>query len=257
MPTLNPAYVLSILLVFVRIGGLFAAAPVLSQRGVPAPVKALLGALLAVVMVGLAPGGPPPHAGEPLGFIVAALAEAATGMVIGFSAQFVFSAVQAAGEVMGYQVGLSMAQLFDPLNGEPSNPLGRFLTIAFTLAFLLADGHHMLLRALAASFEVVPLGGAHFDALSPLFIRQMGGLFYTALRLAAPLIVIVMLMDFSLGVIARMMPQLDLFSLGLPVKLLMGLSLLYLIIQNLFQLAPGMVDGMTHDLLRVVEALAP
>jgi flagellar biosynthetic protein FliR len=165
--------------------------------------------------------------------------------------------VEFAGEIIGFQMGLSIAQVYNPISGATSNPLGRFLTVAFLLVFLVLDGHHYILRALVVSFEVVPLAGANLAATGPLLLGWTGQLFITALRLAAPFMITIFMLDAALGVFARLIPQADLFSLGLPLKLFAGLSLTYFYLQHFFPVIPDMILTMYGDMLTLIEMLVP
>ena len=257
MPLLSPDYLLRVLLIFVRIGGLFVAAPFFSQQMIPVQVRVLLSALLAYSLAGFATGPLPPHVTHVAGFVLALVIEAATGLMLGFAAQFVFWAVQFAGEIMGFQMGLSLARVYNPVSDAASNPLGQILTLTFLLVFLLLDGHHLLLRALVGSFDVVPLAGARLAAGGPLLLEWTGAFFTTALRLAAPFMITLFLVDVALGVFARVVPQADLFSLSLPLKLLVGLGVFMVFMQNVLPAAPALVQSMLADVMRLVEALAP
>lgn len=248
--------ILRVLLVFVRVGGLLMAAPFFSRPFVPVQVKVMLAVLLAFILVGYASGPLPAHAGHPVGFAVALLVEATTGLLLGFAAGLVVQAVQMAGEVIGFQMSLSLAGVYSPVDGTTSNPVGQLLSLAFLLLFVLLDGPHHLIRALAASFEVVPLGGAHIAAGGALLLGWMGEFFATALRLAAPFMVTLLLLDVALGIFARVVPQADLFALSLPVKLMAGLSLCWVFVQGFVALSPALVDGMVSDLAQLITALA-
>lgn len=255
--TLSPTYLLTVLLVFVRIGGLLVAAPFFSREFVPVRIKVLLAVLLAYTFAGLVRHPLPPAVEEPVGFMLSLLVEAATGLILGFAMHLVFWAVQFAGEIMGFQIGLSLAQVYNPISGGSANPLGRFLSLALLLVFLLLDGHHHVLYALAHSFEVVPLGGADLAAGGPLLLQWTGAFFTTALRLAAPFMITIFLIDVALGVFARVVPQADLFSLSLPLKLLIGLGVFYFFLQNVFPALPSLIEEMAADGLRLLEVLRP
>lgn len=253
----SPEELLRAFLVFVRIGGLFVAAPFFNHAAIPVRLRVLLAVLLAFVMAGFVEGPLPAHATHTVGLFVAVLTEALTGLVIGFAAQFVFYAVQLAGELIGFQVGLSVAQAYNPADGTSANPLGRFLSMTFLLLFLLLDGPHHLVRALAASFEAVPLAGGHVTAAGPLLLRWVGGLFTTALRLAAPFMVTLFLVDLVLGIFARVVPQADLFGLSFPIKLMTGLGVAVAYVLHFFPVAPDLLAQMVHALEAALAALAP
>lgn len=254
--TIDAEAILRVLLVFVRVGGLLVAAPFFSRPFVPAHVKVMLALLLAFILVGFATGPLPAHVTHPVGFAVALLIEAATGLLLGFTAGLVVQTVQTAGEVMGFQMSLSLAGAYNPVDGATSNPVGQLVSLGFLLMFVLLDGPHHLIRALAASFQVVPLGGAHLAAGSALLLEWMGRFFATALRLAAPFMVTLLLLDVALGIFARVVPQADLFALSLPVKLMAGLAICWVFMQGFVAMSPTLVDGMVDDLAHLITAMA-
>jgi flagellar biosynthetic protein FliR len=253
---LNPDYLLQVLLVFVRIGGVLVAAPFFSQRFIPVQVKVMVSVLLAFSLTGLVVGPLPPHVTHPLGFLLAVVVEALTGVLLGFAAQFIFFTVQFAGDIIGFQMSLSLAQIYNPISGEPSNPIGRFLTLGVMLIFVLLGGPQQIVVALATSFDAVPLAGADIAAGGPLLLQWTGLFFASALRLAAPFMVTLFLIDVALGVFARMVPQADLFSLSLPIKLLVGIGVFALFLPQIGPIVPDLLHQMVADLARMIEALA-
>lgn len=257
MSVLDPNYLLSVLLVFVRISGLLMAAPFFNQQSFSVRIRVLFAFVLAYSMAGLVGGPVPAYAYHAFGFMAAIGVEALTGLVIGFTAQFLFLAVQFAGEIIGFQMALGIAQVFDPVNGQSANPMGRLLSLVFMLVFVLTDGHHMILQALEQSFVVVPLGGATLQASGPLLLDWTGDFFTLALRLAAPFMITIFLIDATLGVFARIVPQADLFSLSLPLKLSLGMAVAYVYMQNLFPIIPDMAEHMSNDLIQLIEAITP
>ncbi len=255
MNPLSPLQLTGVLLVFVRVGGLLVAAPFFQQRVIPVQVRVLVGVLLAYCLVGFA-GSVPIWALHPVGFVAAVAIEALTGAVIGFAAHFAFWGLQVMGDLLGLQMGLGMSAVFDPMSGHQDNPVGKLVNLLFLLVFLLLDGHHQLLRGLALSFQMVPLGGAHLEAAGPLILGWMGMLFETALRLAAPFIVTLFLVDVSLAIYARTTPQGDIFGLNFILKLGVGLFILMLFVPQLLPSLPGLVEQATRNVRDVVGALA-
>lgn len=255
MSLLDTDYILRVLLVFVRVSGLLLAAPFFRQRTIPVQVRVLAGVVLAYSLAGFATGPLPEYVAHDVGFVLMLLVEAGTGLVIGFTARIIFWAVSFAGTIMGYQMALSLAQTFNPISGTSSNPLGQILSYTFLLVFLLADGHHFLLRVLAHSFEVVPLGGAHLAGAGPPLLEWIGDFFRLAVRLAAPFLVILFLTDISLGIFARLVPQANLFTLSLPAKLLVGIGIFFVFIQGVVPFFPtlfGQIEQMVHEVLRAI-----
>ena len=251
---IEPAYLFTIFLVFVRIGGLMIAAPFFSHMSIPLRVRIFFSVLMAYILVGFVPGPLPDHIGHPVALMLAVAIEALTGAMLGFAAQFVFWSVQYAGELIGYQMALSLATVFNPIDGMHSNPVGRFLMTTMLLVFVLLDGHHQVLKALVLSFEVVPLAGANLAAGGPLMLQWTGTFFTTAMQLASPFMITIFLLDASLGIFARVAPQADLFSVALPVKLLVGLGMMVIFVGNFFPTLPDMFDQMHDYVLALIEA---
>ncbi len=254
---LDPASLLRLALVFGRVGGVMVSAPVFGQKSIPVPLKVLLAVLLSEILSGFAQGDLPPHVTQPVGFVLAVSVEVLTGLLIGYAVRFVFWSVEFAGEMIGFQMSLSMAQVYDPMSGASSNPLGRLVTWAFLVLFLILDGPQAIVVGLAKSFVAVPLGGADLAAGGPLLLSWTGGFFSTAVRLATPFLVALFLVDVGLGVFARVVPQADLFSISLPLKLLAGLAISIAFMSAFFPLAPGLVDSATAGLDALFAALAP
>ncbi|MEM1128039.1 MAG: flagellar biosynthetic protein FliR [Bacteroidota bacterium] len=251
-----PDYLLRLLLVFARVSALLVAAPFFNNRSIPVRVKVLLGSIVALLLVAVTPLTLPAHATNPVGLIAYLVMEVLTGLLIGFAAQFVFFALQFASEIIGFQIGLSLAQVYNPIDGSSANPLGQLLTFVMVLVFLLLDGHHTVVRALAFSFEAVPLAGGKVHASGPLLLTWMGQVFITAIQLASPFMITIFLVDASLGIFARLVPQAELFQLSLPIKLMGGFVLTILFMPNLFPLFPTFFSRLRDDLYALLEALA-
>ena len=251
----DPATFLRTLLVFARVSGVMVAAPVFSQRSIPVPLKVLLSVLLSLLLVGFADGPLPAHAEHPVGFVLAASVEALTGLLIGYAMRFVFWAVDFAGEMIGFQMSLSLAQVYNPMSGASANPMGQLLSLLFLLLFILLDGPQLVVMGLAKSFVAVPLGGAHLAGGGPLLVSWTGGFFATAVRLAMPFLVALFLVDVGLGVFSRVVPQADLFSISLPLKLLAGMAIAVAFVASFVPLAPSLVDGVARGVDELLAVL--
>ena len=257
MSVLDTEYLLYAFLVFVRIGGLLSAAPYFEQRIIPVRIKVLFAISVAYVMVGIVPHPEGLPVTKPAALAYFVTIELLTGVVIGFAARFVFFAIRFAGEFIGFQMAISISQVISPTDGQSSNPISNILMMAFTLVFLILDGHHQLFRALVLSFEVIPLTGATLSNPGSLMLSWTGELFVIAIRLAAPFMITIFLVDMTLGIFARVAPQTEIFSMSLSLKLVVGSFLLFLYIKNFFPVLPGLIEQMGYDLLEMIEALAP
>src|SRR5690625_7228116 len=165
MPSVNPEYLVAVFLIAARIGAGFVAMPVFDLGSVSVRIRIFLAILMSHSLTVLLPAGElDPHIFQPLGMMAAVIIEALTGILFGFAMHLIFYAVQYAGEVMGFQIGLAMAHVFNPIDGSQSNPIGNILSYVVRMMFILLEGHHHVIRAVVISFDVVPLaeiGRAH------------------------------------------------------------------------------------------------
>ncbi len=208
---------------FVRMLALFSSAPILSNRAIPMRVRVLLALLITIVV---APNvAPPPPGADPFGLL---LQQLLVGFVVGFSMRIVFAAIEYAGDVAGLQIGLGFAMFVDPTNSRQTPLIGSFLNLLAMLVFLSINGHLMLIASLVESFQVVPLSGPIGGGFDFLSIANWGAeMFRIGFTLALPIITAILLVNISLGVMARVAPQLSIFSVGFSLTLMIGLVMLY------------------------------
>lgn len=227
-----PGMLLAVFLVSLRLGAMLALTPVLQAAGVPAPVRVLLVIGLATVLV---LGGPATQPADlaalsrPGPLMAAAASELALGALLALGIQIAFAAIAFAGHLIDVQIGFGIAQVFDPVTHRQIPVLaGAFNQLAIVV-FFLSDAHHALLRALAYTLERFPPGRPWpvSDAM-PLVAQQAAGLFALGFALAAPVVACLLLLELALGVLARNLPQINMFVIGIPVKIVVGLGLLAL-----------------------------
>jgi flagellar biosynthetic protein FliR len=146
-------------------------------------------------------------------------------------------------------MGLGMASLFDPQNAATTTIMGQFFAILGLLLFFQLDGHHTLLLALQESFRLLPLGGVHFDGnIIWTVVKLFSGMFSLAVRIAVPVIVVLLIADLALSLIARTVPQLNVFILGFPLKIGLGLLVLIAILPLLATVFRNLFSQIEHDL---------
>jgi flagellar biosynthetic protein FliR len=241
-------------LLVVRPGMLVVAAPLFGASFVPVPVRIGLGVLLGVL---IAPLVPAPAASVPVSIAVAVAAEAVIGVALGMGVRLLIAAAELAGHLVGFQMGLSYAALVDPQSGVRNNMIAALYANLAIVTFLGIDGHHSMLRALAASYEVLPIGGVQGSAgMGPLIAQMLGLVFVTGARLAAPVVTVLLIVELALGLISRAAPSLNLMVVGAPVRLLAGLAALALGI-HVIPPVIGSVGRPAIDLtVRLLHALA-
>jgi flagellar biosynthetic protein FliR len=213
----------SFLLAFFRVGAMLAVAPVLGHRSVPVPHRAGLAGLFALVLAPLLARPAGGIAQDMLGLTLAVAGEVFVGLTIGFVATLVLAGVEIAGELIGLQMGLGLGAIFDPAMGQNGTVLGRFQSTLALLLFLTVNGHHLLIRAVAASFQRIGPGGI-LDATVAGGVASLGGkMVRSGLDLAAPLVGILLVVNVALALLGRVAPQSNIFMIGLPLSLGMGL----------------------------------
>ena len=223
VPGLGVAWVAAVLLVSARLAALFAMTPVLHAMPVPASARVLLtlGLSVALALPVAVSASTPLTAGALFG---AFLSELALGATLGLGILMAFSGFAVAGRLLDVQIGFGIGQVFDPVTRTQIPVLTSVFTLFGVLLFFLVDGHHTLLRGVALSLERFPVGRPWpLEGTAQPVLRQAAGLFTLGFALAAPVVMCVLLVEFALGVVARNLPQVNMFVLGIPVKIVAGL----------------------------------
>ncbi|OPL15450.1 MAG: hypothetical protein AVO39_07845 [delta proteobacterium MLS_D] len=210
------------ILVFLRVSAIIASMPVIGNRSVPVRVKGGLSILMTVI---IAPAVAAPQYADPsLPFLIRAAGEVIIGLIIGIAAQCLFAAVQLGGQVVGFQMGFAIVNVVDPLSSAQVSVIAQFCFFVSMLIFLAVDGHHVFLYGIAESFRIVPLmtfcmtGG-----LTEAIIQYARSIFTVGLSIGAPVMVLLLFTSVGLGMVARTVPQINIFIVGFPLKIGIGL----------------------------------
>ncbi len=223
------------LLIFCRITSFFVVAPVFSTRNVPASFKIGLGFFIAI-LVYLVYGVQETVALD-ASYVLMVIREVLTGLLLGFVAYLFVTVVQIAGGYIDMQMGFGMANVMDPVSGFTVPLLGNFKFIVVMLLFLSMNGHHYLLMAIMKSYDWLPLDNNLFSQIqqghvSEFLVVTFSQVSLLALQLSAPLVVALFLTDVGLGFLARTAPQFNVFVIGIPLKILVGLFMLALLMPS-------------------------
>ena len=212
----------ALIFVMVRVGAAFVAAPVFGNVSVPLPVRVALSGAIGVLVLGTTNITPPPQVFALATFLSVA-AEALVGLALGFVLQIAFAAPLVAGELIGGSMGLGFATMIDPANGRASPAIGQFLSIMLTLLFLSLDGHLVLVDMIVKSYAALPPGAAWMSAGQLRDIAFFGGYaFLAGLLLALPVGFLLLCLNMIVGMLSRSAPALNLFAVGLPASLAVG-----------------------------------
>jgi len=241
------------MLVLVRVTSFVVTSPFFAIRIVPAYVKVGLGVILAFLLFPVIDLSQMPAATGTASFIVMVIQESLVGMILGFVATLIFTAIRVAGELIDLHIGFSMASLFDPQTGANITLIGQFMYILAILLFLTLDGHHSLLMALAKSFEMIPVAGFVFEKkLAVEIVSFFTAMFLLGFKIAAPLIAVMLISDLSLSFISRTVPQIHVFIIGFPLKAGLGMLVLIIILPLFATVISGIVVQMERDLMQVI-----
>lgn len=221
----------SFLLVLARLSGLFLVAPIFSSRQIPNRVKALILVVLSAAMAYFIPvkyAFTIPNAAY---FIAALAVEIIVGFTMGFVAYVVLAAIQLAGQIMDMQMGFGIVNVVDPQTGTQIPLMGNLTQVLALLIYLGIDGHHYLLQALAQSYQVIPVLGLHFNSgLWDLLLEITVYMFVIGVKIALPFLAALLTADVAMGFMARTVPQMNVFIVGLPLKILLGLFTLMILL---------------------------
>jgi len=229
-------------ILLVRPGALMMVGPGLGGQQVPMQVRIALTALLALA---LAPNVTLPT-GPSIGLLAVVVREVLIGLALGLAARAVIAGAELAGHLCSQQIGFSYAATVDPEGGARNTVLASLYGLLATLTWLAIGGHHLLIRALDASYTGLPIGTGGIDGSLLASVREVLGIvFVTGLRLAAPLMAVILVVEVALGLISRSAPALNFFVIGYPVRLAVGLFVVALTIAAV----PGVVRSLAERVI--------
>jgi flagellar biosynthetic protein FliR len=213
-------------LVLTRVSSFLLVLPIFGSTAIPVQIKGAAAVLLSLFFCTTAPLGIDPAKVSILGAIVLLAGEAVYGLALGLIVALLFSVVQLSGHVIEQQMGLTMAEIVNPLTDEEAGPLASLLEMVFILLFLSANGHHVFLLILSKSYSAFPAGT--IPTLSTLVgsVIETGSVMFVAcLRLAAPMLAAFLILMVALALLARLIPEMDIFFISMPVQAALGLFL--------------------------------
>ncbi|MCR5590160.1 MAG: flagellar biosynthetic protein FliR, partial [Lachnospiraceae bacterium] len=220
------------LLVFARISAFVFVAPFFSMANTPRRVRAGFSLILAVLLTQVLGDVEVPDYSTVLGYSILVMKETMTGLLIGLGADICMSIVHFAGKVADMEIGLSMVQLFDPLTRQGTGFVGTLYQYILVLIMLITNMHYFFLKALVETFTLIPIGGAKFSTnkLMMAMIQFMTDFVTISFRLCLPIVAAMLLLNAVLGILAKTAPQVNMFSVGIQIKIIIGLGILFLTI---------------------------
>lgn len=246
------------LLILVRMTGLFILSPIFGQRNVPAVFKIGFSLFLTVILINLMPETNIDYMNNIFEYALFIVKELVVGAIIGYVTYTVMSGLYLAGQIIDMQLGFGIANVVDPMTNIQVPLTSNFYYIYTILIFMILNGHHMVIEALFVSFKVIPVGnisefGSNF---LPQIIKLMGEMFVIGVRIAAPIIVAIFIVDIVLGVLSRTMPQMNVFMLGMPIKIIVGFLIMMITVIGGVGIAQGIVNIMQEQVTAFLAVMA-
>jgi len=243
-------------IIFFRISGIVVMMPFFGSDNVPRLVK--IGLALVITMV-LVPTIDTVSVVLPDNLVLYVLMmgkELLVGMLLGFVATILFNGIQFAGGLVGFQMGLRIGNVFDPMSEEQISVIGSMQNLLAILIYLSMNWDHFLFKAMAASFHVIPVAGVALEGqLAVELARMTADLFVIALKMGAPILAALFLADVALGFIARTAPQINIFIIGFPVKVGLGIVLLGISLPFFVYVFTKLVHDMENNIMIVLRLL--
>ncbi len=247
----------SFLLIFTRVGSFFVTLPFTSYRGIPNLVKvffALVVSYLVFLSSNFSYAAVDSLTTMKLTFLLGG--EVITGLTIGFVVLLFFTVFRMAGQMADVKIGLAMAGIFDPQFGSSVTLLSQFYYLFAIIVYFAFNGHHHLFLALNHSFELIPLGGPSIGgATISMVLELFYYLFAMSFQIAAPIIAAIMITDISLGLISKTVPQLHVFLVGLPLKVFLGLLVVYLTLPYLSVVMENIFGRLNSEIFNIMGSL--
>lgn len=251
--------VAAFLLVLTRASGIFFISPFLGSMNISAKVRAGVAIAVAVIIFPVIVKESVVQAPATiLMFAFTVAKEMFIGWLIGLVGYITLSAVNLAGKVMDMQVGFAMVNMMDPTTQQQTGLIGNFLYNLTIIYFLITNGHHVILSALAESFRVIPIDSMVWNTSLPQFINDLtAGVFLNGMKIAMPVTFAILLTNVGLGVLARTMPQMNIFVVGIPLQLTIGTGMLSMILPFYLLFLDVIFNEMYANISIALKALAP
>lgn len=243
-------------LVFLRTGAFLMALPLVNAPSVPVFFRFGLTLVVSLLLFPVLNLGPLTFLADVFSLAVAAGGEILLGLLAGMSIRLVFEGVQLAGQLMGYQMGMAIAEVIDPATEDQVALLAQFISLMATLIFLIINGHHVFIRTLVQSYELVPPLGFHVNGpVLEGMVRLTAEMFIIGLKAGAPVIVALMLSTVAFGLVARTVPQMNIFMVSMPLSIAVGLIFLGLSLPHMSAYIGDLMGGVPRHAVSLLKAV--
>ena len=245
------------LLILVRVASFIYIAPFFSMSNTPSRVRVGLAFFISVLLYQSGPKQEIVY-DTLIGYSIIVMKEAVTGFLIGFGANLCTAVVAFAGQVADMEMGLSMASLFDPTTKQQTTITGVYYNYMVLLLLMISGMHRYLLKAMAETYELIPVNGSvlHDEALLQALISFMGDYIIIGFRICLPIFAVMILLNAILGILAKVSPQLNMFAVGIQMKMLVGFCILFATTALLPNAAGFIYDQMKRMIVSFVKVMS-
>ncbi|MCR5833058.1 MAG: flagellar biosynthetic protein FliR [Selenomonadaceae bacterium] len=251
--------VAAFLLILTRTSGIFFISPFLGSVNISEKIRAGAAIMLAVLIFPVVVKQYVIHTPETVAMFAFTVAkELFIGWLIGVVGYITLAAIHTAGKIMDMQIGFAVVNMMDPTTQQQTGLVGTFLYNLTIIYFLITNGHHVFLSALAESFRIIPLDSMVWnDSLPQLITDLTAGIFVNGMKIAMPVTFAILLTNVGLGILARTMPQMNIFVIGIPMQLMIGMGMLSLVLPFFMLFLDVIFNEMYANILIALKALSP
>lgn len=241
------------LLILVRISGFMVAAPIFSLRNIPMRVKTLLAIAIAIVVFHVVPYREVLYS-TTLEYALVVITEMLAGVIMGFMANVAYYILSFAGQIIDQEIGFSMVNQYDPITSTQVTITGNLYTYAVMLMVIITNMHHYLIRAITDSFQLIPVGSVVLDFnLYEVMKRFVVDYFVLGFRIVLPIFASLLVVNTILAILAKVAPQMNMFVIGLQLKVFVGLAVLVL----MFMMITGVADLIFQEMIAMIRETIP
>ena len=244
-------------LIFLRVGAILMSIPIFDSKNIPVFFKVALAFAASIILFPMLKLNPVALSTNIFAFGISVAGEILLGFAIGFSVKLIFAGIQLAGQLAGYQMGLSLANVMDPSSSQQVPLLAQFNNLIALLIFITINAHYWFIKALTQSYRLVPPLSVHFgSSLMEQLIQLAGNMFVIAIQVGAPVIAAMLLTSVAFGLVARTVPQMNVFIVAMPLKIGVGLLFLGFGLPYFTAFLKKIFGGLDHSILLLLKTMS-
>ncbi len=256
MPQMTAEQAEAFILIFLRVSAMIITIPILGDRTIPVRVKAGLSLLITFLIFPFAQTAAWRLSSDIFSLVFRMAGEIMIGVTIGFIGRLIFDGILLAGQLIGFQMGFSIVNVIDPMNNEQVSIIAQFQYLIAMLIFLMMNGHHIFLYAIAESFRIIPPLGFHFSGeLMQVLLSGVKNMLEVAIKTGAPIIAILLFTSVGMGLVARTVPQINIFIVGFPLQIAIGLISVGLTLPVFMRLLGNYFTNLERDVISLLHLM--